>query len=164
MNDDELRASLARRVSSQLTPDERNDLLRSARLAATEPRRRQPVLPRLAGLVAAIAAVLVLVIVALPIVLSAHRNSQPRRTRLLQCRRPLGPHLLRQSTAVSTEPPSPSVTPDGLAVYTAQELADKIGDPDWIGKAVLARASITELHLPVCPSPTYVRVRASWMA
>ena len=68
MNDDDLRASLTRRASDQLTPQQRSDILRAARLQASAPQRR--VFPRLAGYLVAVAAVIVLVLVALPILLS----------------------------------------------------------------------------------------------
>ncbi len=69
MNDDELRAALARRASGPLSADDRMDILRSARVSAVAQPRR-PIWPRLASYVVGTVAVVVLVIIALPILLS----------------------------------------------------------------------------------------------
>lgn len=111
MNDDDLRQALSRRASQSMSNDDRNGVIRAARLQATAPRQR--VVPRLAGLVTAMAAVIVLVIVALPILLS-----------------PPSP----------VAPPSPS---NQTKVYSGQELSDMIGNPSWVGRTVLANASVS---------------------
>ena len=69
LDDDQIRASLGRRSSAGLAEVERANILRAARVRALAPRRR--LLPRFAGWLAATAAVAVLVVIAVPVLLSS---------------------------------------------------------------------------------------------
>ena len=115
--DDQIRAALARRVQGGLTEVERANILRAARLQALQPRRR--LLPRLAGWLAATAAVVILVVIAVPILLSSP---------------------VPVARASSSPAPTPAVA---THIYSAQELSDMIGSSAWIGRTVLARGSVS---------------------
>ena len=115
--DDQIRAALARRSRASLTEVERANILRAARLQALQPRRR--LLPRLAGWLAATAAVVILVVIAVPILLSSP---------------------VPVARASSSPAPTPAVA---THIYSAQELSDMIGSSAWIGRTVLARGSVS---------------------
>ncbi len=136
MNDDELRAALARRASGQLSADDSNDILRAARSSAVAPPRRSFV-PRVFGWVAAAAAVLVLVIVALPILLSPPRPGATSSSAATAESTPSP-----TSPAPTVETPQPSETAGVLPIASAQALSDLIGDPQWVGRTVLAEVQI----------------------
>ncbi|HEY7025530.1 MAG TPA: hypothetical protein VH371_11285 [Candidatus Limnocylindrales bacterium] len=117
MNDDELKSALQRRAAVSLTDDQRNDVLRAARVRALEPRRRM--VPRLAGFLVGTAAVLVLVIIALPILLSPPSQST------------------LPSNGVNAYP--------NVVVRSEDELVAMANDPGWNGLIVVARATIRQL-------------------
>jgi len=132
MNDDELRSALNQRTAGSLSADERNDILRAARLQAVSRTRKSSFVPRLIGSVAAIAAVVILVLIALPLLLkSPIRGASP------------AAGVPSPSPVASIRPPSPeptasAATGSALPIVNEQGLADLIGDPAWDGKTVLA--------------------------
>jgi hypothetical protein len=136
MNDDELRSALSRRASASLGADEKRDILRAARAQALQPGPRRSLMPRLAGLVAGIAAVLVLVLIASPILLSPPRLAAPSGSALAD-----GTH--RTSPAATAVP-----QPAGIQVYDAEELSKMVGDPAWMGKMVLVRTTLAAVTGP----------------
>jgi len=147
MNDDELRAALSRRVSRSLSTDQRNDIIRSARLAAGEP-AAAPLLPRLGGLVVGMTALLVLAVVVAPILLAP--PSQVAQS-------PSGAIGQRTSApaseAATTEQPSPIATTGRLPIYSPQQLSDLIGDTRWVGETVLADLPAAAIQHDPCASP-----------
>ncbi len=156
MNDDELRAALSRRASAPLTEDQRNDVMRASRVRALEAKpARRAVWPRLAGLVAATAAVLVLVLVALPIVLSPP-VAGPSNTAGAQATSAPATAAAALPTASISPLPSPTSVPSfsfALPVSSSQQLWQLVGDPDWVGKAVLAEIGAGEIRPIECPEP-----------
>jgi hypothetical protein len=136
MNDDELHSALVRRASFSLSADERRDILRAARGQALQPRPRPSLMPRLAGLVAGIAAVLVVVLIASPILLSPPLPAAPSGSAL----------------ANGTDRASPATTavpqPASLQVYDAEELSKMVGDPTWTGKVVLVQTTLAAVTGP----------------
>ncbi len=116
LDDDQIRAALARRSRSGLTEVERANILRAARLQSLQPRRR--IMPRVAGWLAATAAVVVLVVIAVPILLSSP---------------------VPVARASSSPPPG---SPSPLPIYSAGQLAAMTADADWTGKTVLSDARV----------------------
>jgi hypothetical protein len=149
MNDDDLRSSLSRRASLSLSADERNDVIRAARVEAAQP-RRQSLAPRLVGALLGLAAVLVLAIIALPIFLSPPPAAPPSNSLVANASA-----VPVASSPVSTpdeRTPSPSVS-SALPIVSAQGLADLIGNPTWVGRTVLADLPAGAIiHDPCAPS------------
>jgi hypothetical protein len=242
MNDDELRAALARRAASPLSADDRNDVLRAARVEALKPQPRRSVWPRLAGWVAAAAAVLVLGVVALPVLLSpplvgpskSHQPAGSSTSAPASAAAAITLHTAESPqdacddallTGVLVEDPNWGIAVEtagqpmgvvwpyaysarrngvlaelldgsgavravtgqtvavgggirnesvwyacgevsvvdaeqsqhpvsGIQIYSAQKLADMIGDPTWVGKSVLAKIEDGEMTPTPCPMPT----------
>jgi hypothetical protein len=123
MNDDDLGASLSRRAASSLSADERNDVIRAARLAATAPPRRA--MPRMAGLFVGAAAVVVLVLIALPVLLSPPSVAGP------------SPN---SSTAANYS---------NVIIRSESDLEAMANDPTWLGRVVVAEATV--VSYPVLP-------------
>ena len=148
MNDDELRASLARRASAPLSADERNDVLRAARLDACSVSQRRAI-PRLAGYLLGAAAVLVLVLIALPILLSPPTVAGPSPIRATSANR----HFESSRSSVAwRRSPSPAA-PSGPHVYSEQELADLMVIRTGSQNTVLADLTAGAIGHDSCASP-----------
>ena len=136
MSDERLRrALLARAESTPLTADERNDILRASR-RSLEGRQPRAWLGGLRAAVVGLAAVVVLLVVASPLLLTAPAAS------------PSSPTAPVSNATPSAVSPEPSSAVAQLHLYSAQELADMVGDAAWIGKTVLADAAVAEVTGP----------------
>ena len=133
-----------------LSADARNDVLRAARLEALAPSPQRRVRPRLAGYLVGAVALLVLVLIALPILLSPPTvaGPSPNPSDVGQPTR----RVVQVPPSLGEQSPSPAAS-SGPQVYSEQELADLIGDPSWVGKTVLADLPAGAIGHDPCASP-----------
>jgi hypothetical protein len=115
-----------------LTEEERSNILRASRLRALKPRQR--FVPRFAGWLAATAAIVVLVVIAVPVLLSSP---------------------VPVARASSSPPATPSTSqrpPTHPQIYSGVQLAQFAGDSTQAGKVVLSDASIIHpsISSPAC--------------
>lgn len=132
LDDDQLRTALARRSRVGLTEEERSNILRASRLRALKPRQR--FLPRFAGWLAATAAIVVLVVIAVPVLLSS----------------PVP--VARASSSPPATPSTSQQPPTHPQIYSGVQLAQFAGDSTQVGKVVLSDASIIHpsISSPAC--------------
>lgn len=134
LDDDGLRLGLERRVAAApLTDSVRTELLRAVRVQLTT-RGQRPWRPWLRWSLTAGAAAAVLVLLVTPLLLRGPRTTPPP-----------GASVRPASSAAST--PAASVEPteqpiSAPEIFSAQQLSDMIGDPQWIGTVALAQAEL----------------------
>ena len=146
ISDEELHAALARRVDAgPLTPDQRIDLIRNARLALTSRGAGEHgLLRRFWQTIATVAAVLVFVVAVGPVLVTA-----PGRTAAPSSAAPLN------SPSAPVKTTSPSEAPGALTVYSADQLSAMVGEPEWIDRTVLAPIDafgFVEMPTPCVPA------------
>jgi hypothetical protein len=133
ISDRELAAHLERRSADRLTVVQRQTMLSDVARAKGGERRWTF---RPAMLVAPIAAALILAVLLYPLFLTI--GWPPVAS-------PSGPGASATTSPSALPGSPPAATP---SVYSAQQLSDMIGDPDWIGQIVLAQVRIGHMMAP----------------